>query len=53
MGFVDEVVEPGKEVAAAREWVKTTDTTDAPWDRKGFKVPGGAGLMHPAAIQTH
>jgi 3-hydroxyacyl-CoA dehydrogenase/enoyl-CoA hydratase/3-hydroxybutyryl-CoA epimerase len=52
MGFVDEVVEPGKEVAAAREWVKTTDTTDAPWDRKGFKVPGGAGLMHPAAIQT-
>jgi 3-hydroxyacyl-CoA dehydrogenase/enoyl-CoA hydratase/3-hydroxybutyryl-CoA epimerase len=52
MGFVDEVVEPGKEVVAAREWVKTTDTTDAPWDRKGFKVPGGAGLMHPAAIQT-
>jgi 3-hydroxyacyl-CoA dehydrogenase/enoyl-CoA hydratase/3-hydroxybutyryl-CoA epimerase len=52
MGFVDEVVEPGKEVAAAKEWVKKTDTTDAPWDRKGFKVPGGAGLMHPAAIQT-
>jgi 3-hydroxyacyl-CoA dehydrogenase/enoyl-CoA hydratase/3-hydroxybutyryl-CoA epimerase len=52
MGFVDEVVEPGKEVAAAKEWVKTTDTTNAPWDRKGFKVPGGAGLMHPAAIQT-
>ena len=51
MGFVDEVVEPGKEVAAAKAWVQTTDTTDAPWDRKGFKVPGGAGLMHPAAIQ--
>jgi 3-hydroxyacyl-CoA dehydrogenase/enoyl-CoA hydratase/3-hydroxybutyryl-CoA epimerase len=52
MGFVDEVVEPGKEVAAAKAWVQTTDTNDAPWDRKGFKVPGGAGLMHPAAIQT-
>jgi 3-hydroxyacyl-CoA dehydrogenase/enoyl-CoA hydratase/3-hydroxybutyryl-CoA epimerase len=52
MGFVDEVAQPGKEVAAAKAWVKTTDTTDAPWDRKGFKVPGGAGLMHPAAIQT-
>jgi 3-hydroxyacyl-CoA dehydrogenase/enoyl-CoA hydratase/3-hydroxybutyryl-CoA epimerase len=52
MGFVDEVVEAGKEVAAAKAWVKTTDTTDAPWDRKGFKVPGGAGLMHPAAVQT-
>jgi 3-hydroxyacyl-CoA dehydrogenase/enoyl-CoA hydratase/3-hydroxybutyryl-CoA epimerase len=52
MGFVDEVVEPGKEVAAAKAWVQATDTTDAPWDRKGFKVPGGAGLLHPAAIQT-
>ena len=52
MGFVDEVVEPGKEVAAAKAWVIATDTTDAPWDRKGFKVPGGAGLMHPTAIQT-
>ncbi len=52
MGFVDEVVEPGKEAEAAKQWVKTTETTDAPWDRKGFKVPGGAGLMHPAAIQT-
>ena len=52
MGFIDEVVDPGKEVAAAKAWVQTTDTNDAPWDRKGFKVPGGAGLMHPAAIQT-
>jgi 3-hydroxyacyl-CoA dehydrogenase/enoyl-CoA hydratase/3-hydroxybutyryl-CoA epimerase len=52
MGFIDEVVEPGKEVEAAKAWVQTTDTTDAPWDRKGFKIPGGAGLMHPAAIQT-
>ena len=52
MGFVDEVVEPGKEVEAAKAWVHATDTTDAPWDRKGFKVPGGARLMHPAAVQT-
>jgi len=52
MGFVDEVVEPEKEVTAAKAWVQATDTIDAPWDRKGFKVPGGAGLMHPAAVQT-
>ncbi|MDX1405116.1 MAG: 3-hydroxyacyl-CoA dehydrogenase NAD-binding domain-containing protein [Woeseiaceae bacterium] len=52
MGFVDEVVEPGKEIEAAKEWVRTTDTKEAPWDRKGFKVPGGAGLMHPVAVQT-
>jgi len=52
MGFVDAVVEPGKEVEAAKAWVLTTDTTDAPWDRKGFKVPGGAGLMNPGVVQT-
>lgn len=51
-GFVDEVVQPGEEVEAARKWVRQTDVTDQPWDRKGFKVPGGAGLMHPAAVQT-
>lgn len=52
MGFVDEVVEPGKEIEAARAWVLSTEVTGAPWDEKGFKVPGGAGLMHPAAVQT-
>ena len=30
----------------------STEETDAPWDRKGFKVPGGAGLMNPKAVQT-
>jgi len=52
MGFVDKVVEPGREIEAAKAWVQETDTSDAPWDRKGFKVPGGAGLLHPSAIQT-
>jgi 3-hydroxyacyl-CoA dehydrogenase/enoyl-CoA hydratase/3-hydroxybutyryl-CoA epimerase len=52
MGFVNEVVEPGREVEAARAWVLATDVTGAPWDEKGFKVPGGAGLMHPRAVQT-
>jgi len=52
MGFVNEVVEPGKEIEAARNWVLQTEETDAPWDRLGFRVPGGAGLMHPSAIQT-
>ena len=52
MGFVNEVVKPGDEIQAAKAWVLDTDTTDAPWDRKGFKVPGGAGLMHPKAVQT-
>lgn len=51
-GIVDNVVAPGTEIEAARQWVLTTDVVDQPWDRKGFKVPGGAGLMHPKAVQT-
>jgi len=52
MGFVNDVVEPGREVDAAKAWVRTTDVRGAAWDEKGFKVPGGAGLMHPKAVQT-
>ncbi|MDZ7644235.1 MAG: 3-hydroxyacyl-CoA dehydrogenase NAD-binding domain-containing protein [Woeseiaceae bacterium] len=51
-GFIDRVVPPGDEIEAAKAWVLETDVTDAPWDRKGFKVPGGAGLMHPKAVET-
>jgi len=52
MGFVNALVEPGKEIEAARNWVLQTEETDAPWDRLWFRVPGGAGLMNPSAIQT-
>ncbi len=51
-GFVNELVEPGQEVAAARTWVLEHGDPEQPWDKKGFKVPGGAGLMNPSAIQT-
>ncbi len=51
-GFVNELVEPGQEVAAARSWVLEHGDPEQPWDKKGFKVPGGAGLMNPSAIQT-
>ncbi|MEL7537429.1 MAG: 3-hydroxyacyl-CoA dehydrogenase NAD-binding domain-containing protein [Pseudomonadota bacterium] len=52
MGIVDALVEPGEELDAARQWVADGGTAEQPWDRKGFKVPGGAGLMHPKSIQT-
>ncbi|MBU2676929.1 MAG: enoyl-CoA hydratase/isomerase family protein [Gammaproteobacteria bacterium] len=52
MGIVDLLVEPGKEVAAAKQWILDGGEAEQPWDKKGFKVPGGAGLMHPKAIQT-
>ncbi len=52
IGLVDQVVEPGAEVEAARQWILNDGDAEKPWDKKGFKFPGGAGLMHPKAIQT-
>jgi len=52
LGFVNEVVEPGKEVEAAKAWVMQCEDATPAWDKKGFKVPGGAGLLNPRAIQT-
>ena len=52
MGFVDKLVAAGSEIDEARDWVLSEPEATQPWDRKGFKVPGGAGLMHPKAVQT-
>lgn len=52
LGFVDAVVPGDEVVAAAKLWVKEAGNPVQPWDEKGFKVPGGAGLMHPSAVQT-
>ena len=52
LGFVNEVVEAGTEVAAAKAWIMNNGDAEQPWDKQGFRVPGGAGLMHPSAIQT-
>lgn len=50
-GLVHAVVPAGKAVEAAKDWVRANPAVLAPWDKKGFKVPGGAGAMHPAAAQ--
>lgn len=50
--LINEVVEPGKTIDAAKAWVKDNlGGTLQPWDVKGFKVPGGAGAMNPKAVQ--
>lgn len=51
-GFVDQMVAAGTEVAVAKAWVLESGDAVAPWDKKGFKVPGGAGLMNPKSITT-
>lgn len=43
IGLVDEVVSPDALMARAREWLLTQGAAHIvkPWDKKGFKLPGG------------
>lgn len=53
-GLVDEVVPADQLIDAARTWIASVkDDADAatqPWDRKGYKMPGGTP-SHPALAQ--
>ena len=50
MNLVHQVVEPGQLIAAAKQMIKDGLKPVAPWDERGFKVPGG-GIWTPAAAQ--
>ncbi len=52
-GVIDEVVAPDQLLARAKEWVLTAKPDDIvkPWDRKDYKMPGGAPY-HPAGYMT-
>lgn len=50
-GLIHEVVDAGSTIEKAKAWVKANPQTLAPWDQRGFKVPGGAGSMNPKAVQ--
>jgi len=50
--IVDRVVPADELLTAAREYILNGGKATNPWDEKGFKVPGGAGGLHPGAAQT-
>ena len=52
MGIVGDVVGPTELIDVAKTWIRENPKVTAPWDRKGFKVPGGGGAMHPKAAMT-
>jgi 3-hydroxyacyl-CoA dehydrogenase/enoyl-CoA hydratase/3-hydroxybutyryl-CoA epimerase len=52
MGLVHEVVVRDQLLARACAWVASAGETHAPWDVKGFRMPGGASLTQPAVSQT-
>ncbi|WP_345791838.1 3-hydroxyacyl-CoA dehydrogenase NAD-binding domain-containing protein [Thauera sp. JM12B12] len=51
MGLVHKVVPAGELLAEAKRWLVEQGDPVQPWDKKGFKVPGGAGPSAPAVAQ--
>jgi 3-hydroxyacyl-CoA dehydrogenase/enoyl-CoA hydratase/3-hydroxybutyryl-CoA epimerase len=51
IGLVHELAPAAEVVARAKRWILESGDPLAPWDKKGFKIPGG-GLMHPGTAQT-
>ena len=51
MGLIHKVVPQEQLMAEARRWILEEGDPVQPWDKKGFKVPGGAGAMAPAVGQ--
>ncbi|MEO1568050.1 MAG: 3-hydroxyacyl-CoA dehydrogenase NAD-binding domain-containing protein [Pseudomonadota bacterium] len=52
MGVVNELVPGEQTVSAAKAWVKANPEAKAPWDEKGYKVPGGVVHRSPGAGQV-
>jgi 3-hydroxyacyl-CoA dehydrogenase / enoyl-CoA hydratase / 3-hydroxybutyryl-CoA epimerase len=51
-GLVHEVAPTADIVERARQWILKGGEGVQPWDKKGFRVPGGVGQTSPAAAQT-
>jgi 3-hydroxyacyl-CoA dehydrogenase / enoyl-CoA hydratase / 3-hydroxybutyryl-CoA epimerase len=51
-GLFNQLVPASELITRAKAWLMDKPDAVAPWDKKGFKFPGGGGAMHPAAVQT-
>jgi 3-hydroxyacyl-CoA dehydrogenase/enoyl-CoA hydratase/3-hydroxybutyryl-CoA epimerase len=51
IGLVHELAPAAEVVDRAKAWVLESGDPQQPWDKKGFKIPGG-GLTHPGTAQT-
>jgi 3-hydroxyacyl-CoA dehydrogenase/enoyl-CoA hydratase/3-hydroxybutyryl-CoA epimerase len=51
MGLVHELAPVAEIVERAKAWILESGDPEQPWDKKGFKFPGG-GLTHPGVAQT-
>ncbi len=44
LGIVDQLVAADELLGAAEQWVLASKQAQQPWDRRGFRIPGGSGL---------
>ena len=52
LGIVHALAAPADLLGVARRWLLESADPVQPWDKKGFRWPGGAGALHPGAQQT-
>ena len=52
LGVVHEIAPADELLDRARTWLLETPNPVAPWDVRGFRMPGGAGAMTPRNAQT-
>jgi len=52
MGVVGELAPAAETVERAKAWVKANPDATAPWDQKGYKVPGGVYHRSPGMGQV-
>jgi len=53
LGVVHEVAPVDELLDRAKTWLLETPHPVAPWDAKGFRMPGGAGANNPKNSQTY
>lgn len=51
-GLIDEIVPLDELVSNAKAWCRANPQVRAPWDKPGFRIPGGSGSMDPRALQV-
>lgn len=48
----DAAVPKDQLLESAKAWLLDKPVAQQPWDKRGFKIPGGGGAMHPNAVRT-
>ncbi|MXR37469.1 3-hydroxyacyl-CoA dehydrogenase NAD-binding domain-containing protein [Craterilacuibacter sinensis] len=51
MGLIDALVPAEALLDCARTWLTGSPDASKPWDRKGFRIPGGQNPLEPAIAQ--